>query len=127
MISKQTKEELISKEMAIVAAGQRGDFAAIEPLLADEFLEIGDSGQLYSKSEVLRAMKEVRILDCAFERFNALAIDEHCVILTYTTAARRSAQGREFSQRAYRSSTWVCRQGSWCMVFHQASPLPPVG
>jgi hypothetical protein len=127
MINKQTEQELVGKEMEIVAAGQRGDLGAIAPLLAEEFLEIGSSGQLHSRAAVLRAMSEVKIVDCVFGDFRALPVNDNCVILTYTTTMRRSSEGQEFFQRAYRSSTWSRRDGCWRVVFHQATRLPPAG
>jgi hypothetical protein len=125
MTSKQTEEQLIAKEMEIVAAGCRGDLKTIEPLLADAFLEIGSSGELYSKAEVLHAISDIPILDCIFGEFNALPVGDDCLILTYSTRMKRSHKGQEFTQHAYRSSTWVRRDGRWLLMFHQATPLPP--
>jgi hypothetical protein len=124
MISKELEEQLIAMEIDIVAAQKRRDFSAVEALLAEEFHEIGSSGRLFSKSEVLKAVQEVQIIDYSFEHFNLLPIDDRCVILTYIATVRRSHQGQEHWNRAHRSSTWMQRNGSWLAVFHQATPLP---
>lgn len=68
--------------MDIVAAQKRRDFSAVEALLADGFHEIGSSGRLFSKSEILDAIQEVQIIDCSFDRFKILPIDKGCVIVT---------------------------------------------
>lgn len=118
------EEELFRKEKEIVAAAMRGDFLAVAALLADGFLEIGGSGRVYSKTEVLDALQEARILDCAFTEFKGLHISTDCVIITYMTNMKRRQQGQEFIQRAHRSSTWIRRDGTWRIIFHQATPLP---
>jgi hypothetical protein len=124
MISKELEEQLIAKEIDIVAAQKRRDFSAVEGLLAEDFHEIGSSGKLFSKSEVLKAIQEVQIIDYSFEHFELLPIDDGYVILTYIASVRRSHRGQEHCNRAYRSSTWMKRNGSWLAVFHQATPLP---
>jgi hypothetical protein len=124
MISKELEEQLIAKEMDIVAAQKRRDFSAVEAVLADGFHEIGSSGRLFSKSEVLDAIQEVQIIDYAFEQFKLLPIDKGWVIVTYLATVKRIHQGKEHWNRAYRSSIWMERDGSWLVVFHQATPLP---
>jgi hypothetical protein len=126
MISKELEEHLIAKEMDIVAAQERRDFSAVAAVLAEEFHEIGSSGKLFSKSEVLNAIQEVRIIDYSFDHFKLLPIDDEYVILTYIATVKRSHQGKEHCNRAHRSSTWMKRDGSWLVVFHQATPLPPL-
>jgi hypothetical protein len=126
MISKELEEQLIAKEIDIVAAQKRRDFSAVEAVLAEEFHEIGSSGKMFSKSEVLEAIQEVQIIDYSFEHFELLPVDDGYVILTYIATVRRNHQGQEHCNRAHRSSTWMMRNGSWQAVFHQATPLPPL-
>jgi hypothetical protein len=125
MISKELEEQLIAKEIDIAAAQKRRDFSAVAAVLADGFHEIGSSGRLFSKSEILEAIREVQIIECSFEHFKLLPIDHRCVIVTYVATAKRSYKGQEHWNRAYRSSVWMERDGSWRVVFHQATPLPP--
>ena len=124
MITKEVEDQIAAKEIAIVEAQKRGDFVPIEALLDDDFREIGSSGKIFSKSEVLNAIREVQIVDYAFEDLRFLPVDQRCVILTYLATVTRSYQGHVESRRAYRSSTWVERNGSWRVIFHQASVLP---
>jgi hypothetical protein len=125
MISKDLEAHLIHLEQEIVAAQKRRDFSAVEALLGDDFHEIGSSGRFFSKADILRAIAEVQILDCTFEHFQFLPIDDECVIVTYVATVRRSQGGQEHINRAWRSSTWVRQQGQWRVLFHQATPCPP--
>ena len=124
MIAKEIEGQLIAKEKAIVDAQKKRDFAAVEAVLADDFREIGSSGRLFSKSDILDGIKESQIVDCSFEEFRFLPVDSTCVIVTYVTTATRIQQGREQTYRAYRSSTWVEQDGMWRMIFHQGTMLP---
>lgn len=124
MIAKEVERQLIAKEKAIVDAQKRRDLVAVEAALADDFREIGSSGRLYSKTDILDGIKESTILDCSFEGFQFLPVDSTCVIVTYVTTATRIQQGREQTFRAYRSSTWVERDATWRMIFHQGTMLP---
>jgi hypothetical protein len=124
MISKELEEQLIAKERDIIAAQKRRDFSAVEAVLADGFHEIGNSGRLFSKSEIVNAMQEVQIVDYSVEQFRLLPIDDKCVILTYVATVRRIHQQQEHRNRAYRSSIWIERNGAWFVIFHQATPLP---
>jgi hypothetical protein len=125
MISEELEDQFIAKEIDIVAAQKRRDFHAVEAVLADGFHEIGSSGRLFSKPEILDAIQEIQIIDYSFEQFKLLAIDNGYVIVTYIATVKRSYKGQEHWNRAYRSSIWMEREGSWRVIFHQATPLPP--
>jgi hypothetical protein len=124
MITREVEEKLIHAEQELVAAQKRRDFAAVEALLADDFHEIGSSGRLFSKADTVRAISEVQIVDCTFDHFQFLPIDDKCVIVMYLATARRTQDGREHLNRAWRSSTWVKRGEAWQILFHQATVVP---
>jgi len=124
MINKELEEKIISRETKILAAQKRRDFAAVEAALAYGFLEIGGSGQLFTKTQVLDRLKFVHVLDYSLDRFRLVSVNPTCVVLTYIADVRRRYKGEEYSNRTYRSSTWVERNGAWQVIFHQATPLP---
>jgi hypothetical protein len=127
MISKDLEAHLIRLEQEIVAAQQRRDFAAVEALLADDFREIGSSGRLFTKADAVCVISEVQILDCAFDHFQFLPIDDKCVIVMYVATARRTQDGREHMQRAWRSSTWVkkAKPGKHSFIKQPLCPQSP--
>ena len=124
MITKELEEKIIGKERKILAAQKRRDFEAVEAALAHGFVEIGGSGQLFTKSQVLDRMKFVHVLDYSLERFRFVSVNPTCVVLTYVADVTRRYKGEEYSNHTYRSSTWVERNGAWQVIFHQATPLP---
>jgi ribonuclease HI len=121
------EEHLMALEKDLIAAQKRRDFSTIEALLADGFCEIGSSGRFFSRAEALHALKEVQDIDFVLEGFRFVPVAPGCVILTYLATGKRRIGGREYSTRAFRSSTWVNQQGVWRIVFHQATPFASVG
>jgi hypothetical protein len=126
MKGRRLEEHVIAREKDLVAAQKRRDFSTIETLLADGFCEIGSSGQLFSRSEALDALRRVQDIDFEIEGFRFIVVTSGCVIVTYLAKGRRRIGGREYSSRAFRSSTWVDQEGVWRIIFHQATPLPPL-
>jgi glyoxylase I family protein len=125
-VSKDLQAHLIQLEQELVAAQKRRDFAAVEALLADDFHEIGSSGRVFSRADTVRVISEVQIVDCTFDHFQFLPIDDKCVIVMYMATARRTHDGHEHLNRAWRSSTWVKRGEAWQVLFHQATVVPAV-
>jgi glyoxylase I family protein len=125
-VSQDLQAHLIQLEQELVAAQKRRDFAAVEALLADDFHEIGSSGRVFSKADAVRVISEVQIVDCTFDHFQFLPIDDKCAIVMYMATARRTQDGREHLNRAWRSSIWVKRGDAWQILFHQATVVPAV-
>ncbi|HKS74309.1 MAG TPA: nuclear transport factor 2 family protein [Terriglobales bacterium] len=123
MISKEMEELIVQKEIAVVAAQQRGDRESVNSVLAENFHEIGSSGRFYSREEILETLGHVKILDYSFDRFQVLPIDGQHLIVTYIAQTRRRYQGQETTVRTYRSSTWQEDRGEWRIVFHQGTML----
>lgn len=121
----EVEELLIEKEKAHYAAYKQHEMSAIEALVADDFHEIGSTGRFYSKPEVLAAMADIQVLDYACEGFRVLPLDESNAIVTYVLTMKRIENGKEYANRAYRSSLWRRKNGEWRIAFHQATPLPP--
>lgn len=123
MTSHELEDLLIGHEMSLVAAQQRGDRAALEAKLDEKFCEIGSSGRLFSRTELLDSIAQIKILDCSFDKFQVLPIDEQHAIVTYIAKTRRRYQGEETTVFTYRSSTWKEERDGWRMIFHQGTPL----
>jgi glyoxylase I family protein len=123
MTSQEIEELIVEKEMGIIAAQQRGDRAAVEAVLDEHFCEIGSSGRLFSKAEILEAIAQIKIIEYSFETIRVLPIDGQHTIVTYIVKTKRRYQGQETTTRTYRSSTWKEENGGWRLVFHQGTPL----
>lgn len=107
--------EAISAELALLDWTNRGDRDALERILAPDFVEIGKSGRLWSRAEILDSVthdgprEEPRPSD-----FEARLVAPNLVLLTFTTTVAGA--------RTRRSSLW--RHGddaTWQIVFHQGT------
>ncbi len=108
--------EALERELQSVEG--RADPVRLETLLADDFEEIGASGRLWSRVEVLEFLAgegpdagPIEISDLAARR-----VGEETVLVRWT-----SARG---GRRAVRSSLWRRDPGRWRLVHHQGTPLP---
>lgn len=119
--------KLLKREEQILNAQKRGDAESIFPLLADDFIEIGSSGRMFSKADILQALSSTTLLEFALEQAKVLRLAEGCSLLTYIAAIRRRSASQETGSRSYRSSIWVERAGNWQILFHQGTTIRPTG
>ncbi|UXN71723.1 DUF4440 domain-containing protein [Devosia neptuniae] len=105
----------------------RSSHDAVSALLAEDFREFGRSGTIYDKATVLEALAQKApaaasplpvILD-----FAAQALAPDIVLVTYRSI--NHAHGDDPERSTLRSSIWQQVGGSWLMLFHQGTPVPP--
>ncbi|QNX86352.1 nuclear transport factor 2 family protein [Acinetobacter seifertii] len=93
----------------------------LDTLLHDEFVEIGKSGLIYRKSDVLNNLETKKttnkILSWDFE----IRFPEPKIVLMIYASCNLLADGTR-EKYALRSSIWKCCEGSWQMFFHQGTP-----
>ena len=116
MVSPEVIRTLRALEERLLDPTVRGSPQEAGALLDNEFSEIGQSGRLYGKAEMLEALR-------AFPGFNgprsiqdleAKALSGDVVLLIY----------RVLETGTRRSSIWRRADGQWRLVFHQGTPAP---
>ncbi|MFL6585747.1 MAG: DUF4440 domain-containing protein [Luteimonas sp.] len=106
-------------ERALLDPAVRADRARLDGLIAEDFLEIGASGAVFGKADVLsRLPGETGVAYEALPmRVQRIGADIARVLYT----VRRDADGDV--RRSLRSSWWrLDADGCWRMVFHQGTP-----
>jgi hypothetical protein len=88
-------------------------------LLADEFREFGSSGRIFSKSDIIEALRTEPQVHLSISDFHAKILGDCGALVTYR-AVRREGAKRLVSLR---SSLWVIRDGQWQMLFHQGTKV----
>lgn len=117
-------EDLISGlEAELLQPGNRGSTDKLNELIAEEFIEVGESGARYTKKEVLELLPKQARARYAISDFQANEIAPDLVLATFTTAKTVKETGSTTHSR--RSSLWRRREGRWQVVFHQGTPLRP--
>lgn len=100
----------------------RADAHRVDKLLHKDFVEIGRSGQRYTREQTVaalateRSQSEIQASDFMLE-----IIADGVALLTYRSFYQNTAE--VISKRTLRSSIWVMSEdGDWQMRFHQGTP-----
>ena len=94
----------------------RASRAAVEGLLDADFTELGRSGRLWTRDELLAAIQGFApTADVTVHDVTGLRVADGVVLVTYVT--------ERAGERTYRSSLWSRASGGWKILHHQASPL----
>jgi hypothetical protein len=108
-------------EEALLDPASRRDRARVAALLAEDFLEFGSSGRVWSREEILELLASEDYQPPAIEDFTCHWIAEGVVLVTYRTVRTDPDQGQR--QTALRSSIWIEEAGAWRMRFHQGTKV----
>jgi ribonuclease HI len=110
---------LYNQEKLLLEQSVRKSPLQIESMLADSFIEIGCSGKVYNKAQIIKALQEeASAVIYKIENFRIIPLTEDIVLAAYT--ALRNAE-REQTEGSLRSSIWQFNEGVWKMVFHQGT------
>ncbi|WP_138444591.1 ribonuclease HI family protein [Sinomonas susongensis] len=107
-------EAVVELEQELLDPETRSDFGQLAYLLHPEYREIGQSGRLWVRDEVVDALVQDPELSVSFELVEASALSPDLIQVLYRTA---SAEGS-----ALRSSLWQRADGRWRLRFHQGTP-----
>jgi len=111
---RELEESLLKPEI-------RRDAEALAKLLAEDFREVGASGRIYDKAEVLSSLpNEPAPESYAISDFIATELDIYVAMLNYRLETRYP--GGEAPRRTLRTSIWRLAEGGWQIFFHQGTP-----
>ncbi len=118
MTEKSVAETIIQAERTLLDPAVRSDPVALDRWLDPDFTEIGQSGRLWTRSEILDDLLTTDQSAYAAAELSEPHVKElapNCYLLTYVV----HVGGR----RSRRSSIWRLRGAQWRMVFNQGTPL----
>jgi ketosteroid isomerase-like protein len=111
---------------AFLLAQQQGDRAALERLLAPDFLFVRASGRIGDRSEYIAgftaAASRIQAIDVADPLFLRLAPD--AAVAGGEARLRGSENGARIAQHYRFSHHLVLRDGHWLIAYVQVTPLP---
>ena len=113
------KQQLMDLEVKLLQPDIRKSVKQLNTLLADDFLEFGQSGKTYSKQDVLEALPELTEELFMASHFEARMLSDDVVLLTYLLERRGNDA---MKSRSCRSSIWKRTGEQWQMTFHQGTP-----
>ena len=117
------QDELLELEEAMWKEETRYDPTFQQTRFADDFLEFGRSGRVYTRDQALlpAAARRPTGIRLPLEELRFRALGPDVVQITYNSHV--DTDGRRESAR--RSSIWSRVQGRWVMRFHQGTPYTP--
>lgn len=106
-------ESVVDLERELLDPAVRADPLRAAELMHPEFQEIGASGRLWSRQEILEMLADEQAPSMELEVLGLARLDTATALLTYRSA---SATGS-----ALRSSVWQHSDGQWRLRFHQGT------
>jgi len=108
---------LQAMEEAMWRAETRFDRPYMEAVLAPGYVEVGQSGRIYTREQVLDAPYQEIDVILPLTDFRVEAVCSHGAMVLYTAMPKHGARGA-----AHRCSVWS-REDRWRLRYHQATPV----
>lgn len=130
------KSERLRKEIAALGRSysamiQRNDSAAIETILADDYLVADEEGKVFNKAEDLATYNDkklrVKIDTVEYLDQNVRLITKDVAIDHATIRFVGTSNGKPFDVTERCTTTWAKRNGRWLIVADHFSVLKPSG
>jgi hypothetical protein len=112
---------LRSCEEALLDPGVRRNRARVAEFLAEDFLEVGASGRVWSREQILELLATEEYSRPAMEDFKCRWIGDGVVQVTYRTVRADLQSGK--SAVTLRSSIWIQDSGEWRVRFDQGTKV----
>ncbi|MEH1770100.1 nuclear transport factor 2 family protein [Nostoc sp.] len=93
----------------------------IMDLLADEFIEIGSSGRVFDKQQIIESLQNEPIeplIQRSITEFKTLVLATGVILVIYRIVRHISG---EQPVHSLRSSIWKLNNDQWKMIFHQGT------
>jgi hypothetical protein len=120
-LTEEDRIELTGLEEAMWRSATRFDPQFQNERFAEDFMEMGRSGRVYSREQVISLeSREIRAV-LPLHGLTLRALDESTAQLTYNS----QVQYGEVVEYARRSSIWSRTRRGWVMRFHQGTPYEP--
>lgn len=107
------KDTIQQLELSLLNPEIRQSRHTLDSLIADEFLEIGASGNVYNKNDILNALPSEETNHYVMSQFDMLGLSDNIILVTYTLSER--------SRRTKRASIWKLINNEWALIFHQGT------
>lgn len=115
-------QTLLKLEQRLQSQATRRDAEEISQLLADDFIEFGASGGVWTKADVAEQLPLEAFTQRTISEFTAKPLSEHTILVTYH--CHSAANDQRCATKSLRSSIWRRQGEQWQMVFHQGTLVP---
>ena len=109
-------QTLFELEQRLLTQVTRRDVREIAHLIADDFLEFGASGGIWTKADLVEQLPDEPFTHRTISDFAVKPLSAHTALVTY--------QCHTNANHSLRSSIWRKHDEQWQMVFHQGTFVP---
>lgn len=115
----QIAAQLFALERELLDPAIRKDRARVSALLADDFIEFGASGRIWTRDAILDLLETENFVPPEVEEIACRRLSEGVILVTYRTVRFNTDTGQRST--TLRSSIWTNESGSWLIRFHQGT------
>ncbi len=118
--------DLAAAARAFDAAQVEGDGAALDRLLADDYLLVNSSGETETKADFIRDYTAEGFSFAPFTIQQSVErVWDNGAVLGGVVDARGTSEGKPYKVRLRFVDVWAKRDGRWQVVYTQAQHVPP--
>jgi uncharacterized protein (TIGR02246 family) len=119
------EQALIQIEQDLAAAMAKGDTAALDPLIAKEWIYMSAQGKLQTKAQFLNELKTTyKLTSVAMKNLSAHVFGDHAIV-SMIGELKGTYNGKDVSSSENSVDYFIRRDGRWQMVYTQNTPLKP--
>jgi hypothetical protein len=118
-MSSERDKMLFELEQRLTQVGRKLSDEDASPLIADDFLEFGASGKVWTKAEIISAISQWNPIERIVEDFTVRELSASVCLVTYKVIG----VDRQPSPFSLRSSIWRNNGETWEIVFHQGTSV----
>lgn len=113
-------EHLKAQEASLLTSTTRKNPEAVSYLLAEDFREVGSSGRVYTRPEMIAGLQEETPLTLTLHDFQVTSLAPNAALVTYRSVKEQPGAP---SSCALRSSIWTQEEDTWRILFHQGTSV----
>jgi ketosteroid isomerase-like protein len=123
--SANVEQNLKDLENRWVKASQASDGSALDPILADDFINIDSDGSVHNKSETMERTSKAKFEMSELSDVKVSPHGDSAVVTGIWTGKGTTADGKPIDAKERWADTWVKRNGKWMCVASASAPLKP--
>jgi len=115
------QKHLRQLEETLWVSETRFNVSLMEQTFADDCYEVGRSGKIYDRQQLLNAAKQHIDAEIPLPDFTVKLLASDVAMVRYQSIVTAA----DVVERAHRISIWSKQNGQWRLRFHQGTPFRP--
>lgn len=125
--SQQVQQALIALDKQWGEAGGKGDTAALNKILSDDYLGVGPKGEVLAKQEQIAALKttsgSMQNPSYTSDEYKLQMLGPNMVLMTHRASTKGTQDGKEVTESHRSMHMFQKRNGQWQVVANSQVPI----